>query len=339
MRFANEGDPPGVGTVAPVAEDVWRIVLPTPWPVGPVNVYLIDDEPLTLFDTGQLDAPALAALEAGLAACGRRVEDLERIVLSHQHIDHWGMAGRLAERSGAEVCALREFSSWLVDYPESLELEDRFAEQLLERHGIGLDAPAAGVYRGHADFGASLPVIAPLRDGEVMEFSRRRLRVLHRPGHSPSDTVLYDERRRLMIGADHVMARPSVPILSPPLVRDGERGGERPRALADYRSSLLATATLDVDLILPGHGNLVRSPHGVIAERLRRYDAMTERIRLAVEPEPRPAIEIASSARGRVVDATAFFVLCDTLGYLDELLDAGGVVESDEDGVAMFAAA
>src|ERR1700691_3494430 len=66
--------------VIEVAEGIWRIELPTPWPVGPVHAYLIDDEPLTLFDSGPLYDPAFAALDAGLAARGHRVEDLERIV-------------------------------------------------------------------------------------------------------------------------------------------------------------------------------------------------------------------------------------------------------------------
>src|SRR5574341_1755566 len=79
------------------------IPIPTPFPVGPVNVYLAEGNPLTLIDTGPKDGAALAALEAGLAQHGRRVEDLRRIVLTHHHADHIGLVARLAARSGAEV--------------------------------------------------------------------------------------------------------------------------------------------------------------------------------------------------------------------------------------------
>ena len=75
--------------------------IPTPFRIGRVNTYLIDDDPLTLVDSGPNSGTALDALERALAAHGRRVEDLELIVISHQHIDHLGLVAILARRSGA----------------------------------------------------------------------------------------------------------------------------------------------------------------------------------------------------------------------------------------------
>ncbi|MEA2212969.1 MAG: hypothetical protein QOF83_2917 [Solirubrobacteraceae bacterium] len=320
-----------------VAPDIWRILLPTPWPVGPVNAYLIDDDPLTLIDTGAWDTPTVTALESGLRACGYEVANLERIVLSHQHIDHWGLAPHLAQRSGAEICALAELAPWLAAYPGSLAREDQFADDLLERHGADPAVSGAGVYRGDADYGASVHVTHRLNDGDVLEFSHRRLITFHRPGHSPSDTVFCDLERGAMIGADHVMPKPSVPILSPPL--SGPDVARRPRALADYRASLTATQAMDLDLILPGDGDVVTAPRAVIAERLAGYDRMTERVQAALDDEPHTAIEIAAQARRRITVASAFYVLCDTLGYLDQLLDAGAVVEVQDDRVSQFARA
>lgn len=334
--------PDTAGEVTPdatvqVADDVWRVVLPTPFPVGPVNVYLIDDDPLTLIDTGPIHAETQAALEAGLAACGHAVEDLGRVVVSHQHIDHWGLAGAIAQRSGAEVCALEPFGAWLAAFPESLRGEDRFAEALLVRHGLDSDSAEAGVYRGDATFGAAVTDTRPLRDGDVLAFAHRTLRVLHRPGHSPSDTVFHDEERGVMLGADHVMQRPSVPILSPPLT--GVVSARRPRALADQRASLRLTAAMDIELILPGHGDVVVGHRHVIDGLLRRYDRMTERVYEATGAAPRRAIDIAADVRGGVAQYAAFFILCDILGCLDDLIDDGAVVEGDQDGVAHFARA
>jgi glyoxylase-like metal-dependent hydrolase (beta-lactamase superfamily II) len=337
MGRSGNRDFPTPGGATLLAPDIWRIVLPTPWPVGPVNAYLIDDDPLTLFDTGAGDEPTVAALSEGLRACGYGVADLERIVLSHQHIDHWGLAASLARRSGAEVCALAELAPWLAGYPDSLAREDRFADELLERHGADPAVSSAGVYRGDVSYGASVEVTHPLHDGDLLEFAGRWLTVFHRPGHSPSDTVFCDLERGVMIGADHVMAKPSVPILSPPLA--GSPGDRRPRALADYRASLSATQSMALDVILPGHGDIVTFPQTVIAERLAGYDRMTERVAAAVDREPHTAIEIAAHARRRINVGSAFYVLCDTLGYLDELLDAGQVVETEEDGMARFAIA
>jgi len=85
---------------------IHRLPIPTPFAVGRVNCYLIVDKPLTLVDTGPNSGKALDELEQSLGAHGHRVEDLERIVVTHQHIDHLGLVDILARRSGAEVCAL-----------------------------------------------------------------------------------------------------------------------------------------------------------------------------------------------------------------------------------------
>ena len=311
--------------------------LPTPWAVGPVNVYLLEDDPLTLIDTGQADAAAVEALERGLETRGRRIEDVGRVVLTHQHVDHWGLARSIVDRSGAELCALAGFDAWLARYPDSLIEEGAFAANLMRRHGGGPSSDAAG-YVADLEYAAAVQVDHVLDDGDVLEFADRRLRVLHRPGHSPSDTVLHDEEGGVLFGADHVLARPATAILSPPL--DGSNPGRRPQALADYRASLRATQALELDVILPGHGGPVRDHRAVIAERLERYDRITAKVGGAVTANPRTAVEITRSVRGAVDGYALFYALCDVLGHLDELVDAGAVVErEDEDGLSRFAVA
>ena len=85
---------------------IHRLPIPTPFRVGLVNCYLIDDDPLTLVDVGPNWGSALVALDDAVRGAGRRLEDLERIVITHQHADHVGLVRIVADRSGAEVCAL-----------------------------------------------------------------------------------------------------------------------------------------------------------------------------------------------------------------------------------------
>ena len=88
-------DPPAVSTAQSLklaAEaGIHRLQLPTPFLVGRVNCYLIDDEPLTLIDTGPNSGTSLDELERALAQHGRSVEDLGLIVITHQHMDHLGL--------------------------------------------------------------------------------------------------------------------------------------------------------------------------------------------------------------------------------------------------------
>ena len=115
---------------------IHALSVPTPFIVGRVNCYLIEDEPLTLVDTGPNSGTSLDGPGGALARHGRRVEDLERIVVTHQHMDHFGLLRILAERSGAEVCALDALAPWLAHYSAAMEADDVFAEALMLRHGI-----------------------------------------------------------------------------------------------------------------------------------------------------------------------------------------------------------
>jgi glyoxylase-like metal-dependent hydrolase (beta-lactamase superfamily II) len=179
--------------------------IPTPFMVGRVNVYLIEDDPLTLVDTGPNSGKALDELERALADHGRQVEDLELIVITHQHLDHQGLAQILARRSGADVAALDRLVPLLERFAEANEADDAFAEALMLRHGLSPDVAVAlrSVSRAFRAWGSSVEVNRTLTDGGVLELRDRRLQVFHRPGHSPTDTIFWDERRGELIAGDH----------------------------------------------------------------------------------------------------------------------------------------
>ena len=126
--------------------------------VGRVNCYLIEDDPLTLVDTGPNSGKALDATRvAGLPGTAA-VEDLERIVITHQHTDHLGLVGILARRSGAEVCALDAARTRRRGLHGARERDDELAEALMLRHGIPPDVVAAlravsRAYRGWGGHG------------------------------------------------------------------------------------------------------------------------------------------------------------------------------------------
>ena len=225
---------------------IHRLSIPTPFMVGRVNCYLIDDDPLTLVDCGPNSGKALDELEQALAGHGRRVEDLERIVITHQHLDHLGLVDILARRSGAEVCALDLLAPVIEDFAEHAERDDEFAEALMLRHGIPPDVVTAlrAVSRMARGWGGSTAVSTRLKAGERLEFAGRAFDVLHRPGHSPSDTVFFDAADGTLVAGDHLIKHiSSNPLISKPL--DGAADGERPRALLTYLASMRETREMD----------------------------------------------------------------------------------------------
>jgi glyoxylase-like metal-dependent hydrolase (beta-lactamase superfamily II) len=317
---------------------IHTLPVPTPFAVGRVNCYLIEDDPLTLVDTGPNSGTSLTTLEAALAEHGRRVEDLERIVLTHQHIDHNGLAQILADRSGAEVCALGALAPWLAAYGDNMEDDDRFAEAIMSRHGIPEDIRYAlrAVSAQFRAWGARVTVTRTFAEGDELPFAGRTWTVHHRPGHSPSDTVFFDEASEELIGGDHLILKiSSNPLIARPL--DGVTE-ERPQALRIYLDSLAATRAMPIARVWPGHGDPVDDHVAVIDERVRLHTRRAEKLHRLIAEQPRSAYELAQAMWGNVAVTQAYLTLSEVLGHTDLLLNEGRVREAETDGVVRFEA-
>ncbi len=324
------------------AAGIHRLAVPTPFQVGRVNAYLIDDSPLTLVDSGPNSAKALDELEQKLAELGRKVEDIELLVVTHQHIDHFGLASILARRSGAEVAALDSLAPFLASFGRETDLDDAFAQNLMLRHGIPSDVVTAlrAVSASFRGWGSSVEVTRPLAPDSELKLRDRTLKVLHRPGHSPSDTVFHDEASGLLLAADHLIAHiSSNPLLARPLGAEPDLAGPRPQALLTYMASLEKTRAMELSLVLPGHGAPISDHAALIDERFRMHHRRAAKIRKLIEVEPRTAHEIAQELWGNVAVTQAFLTLSEVLGHADLLLQDGSVVEEETDGVVRFRAA
>jgi len=314
--------------------------IPTPFAVGRVNVYLVEADPLTLVDAGPNSATSLTTLEGALAEHGRRVEDLERIVVTHQHIDHIGLVQILADRSGAEVVALEALAPWLAHYGEGMEADDAFSEAIMARNGIPEDVRFAlrSVSSAFRAWGAAATVTTTVREGDTIAFADRTWQVFHRPGHSPSDTVFFDAERGELIGGDHLIKHiSSNPLISRPL--EGGAPAERPQALAIYLDSLAKTREMELARVLPGHGEEIHGHRQLIEERFRLHERRARKLLGLIADHPRTAYELAQEMWGNVAVTQAYLTLSEVLGHVDLLRNDGHVVEQEEGGVARFAVA
>ena len=334
---------PRIGPIAPrvtaVAPDIHAIALPTPFLVGRVNCYLIEDEPLTLVDTGPNSGKSLDELVRALSELGHSIEDLGLIVITHQHMDHLGLLEILTRRSGAEVAAWHQLGPYLEDFSASAVADDEFSMALMRRHGVPPEVVVAlgSVGASFRAFGSSGRVTRPLHDGDELVLANRTLRARHRPGHSPSDTIFCDEERRLVIGGDHLLAHiSSNPLISRPL--DGRPVVGRPHALRDYVASLRATRELDVELVLPGHGDPVLDHRGLIDERLRMHERRARKLEAMLEPAPLSAYELATLMWGNVAVTQAYLTISEVLGHMDLLIADGRVTEDDAGETSRFVA-
>jgi glyoxylase-like metal-dependent hydrolase (beta-lactamase superfamily II) len=314
---------------------IHRLEIPTPFAVGRVNCYLIEDEPLTLVDTGPNSGKALDELGAQLGAHGHSIDDLELIIVTHQHIDHLGLVEIVAEHSGAEVAAIGVAAERLANFDEDAEAEDRFAAELMIRNGIPEEMTVAlrSVSRSFRAWGSHVAVTRLLDDGEEIAFGNRTLQTLHRPGHSPSDTVFWDEQRKILIAADHLLAHiSSNPLISRPL--DGSE--QRTQALVTYIESMKKTREMPAEIVLPGHGDPVVDHVALIDDRLAKHERRKEKIYKLIAERPQTGYELAQAIWGNVAVTQAFLTLSEVIGHADLLVNEGRVREVDDGAVVRY---
>jgi glyoxylase-like metal-dependent hydrolase (beta-lactamase superfamily II) len=318
------------------AAGIHRLAIPTPFAVGRVNCYLIEDEPLTLVDAGPNSGRSLDELQRQLGALGHSIEELDLIVISHQHIDHIGLVDIVANHAGAEVAAIDTLVPFVENYSEAAAAADDFGTEMMLRHGIPEDVATAvhSVSVAFRAWGSRATVTRVLRDGDTIEMRDRKLDVHFRPGHSPTDTVLYDRDRKMLLAADHLLKH----ISSNPLISRPFEGGRRHQSLVVYIESLRKTREMDIDLTLTGHGDPVEDHRTLIDQRFALHERRADKIHSLIAERPRSAYELALSLWGNVAVTQAYLTLSEVLGHTDILVNDRRVAEVEEDGRVKFEA-
>jgi glyoxylase-like metal-dependent hydrolase (beta-lactamase superfamily II) len=314
---------------------VHQLALPTPFAIGAVNCFLIEDEPLTLIDTGPNSGKTLDALQESLAHHGHSIDDLELILLTHNHLDHLGLVEIIVEHSGAEVGALGLAAHRLADFEQDRKREDDFAVELMLRSGIPEDVATAlrSVSSSYHGWGSTVEVTRPLADGERIELRDRTLEVLFRPGHSPMDTLFWDADRELLIAGDHLLAHVSSnPLIARPL--DDSPG--RTRSLVSYLDSLAKTRAMPASLVFGGHGEPISDHRTLIDSRLAATERRKEKIFRLITEQTRSGYELAQAIWGNIAVTQAFLTLSEVIGHIDLLMDEGRVREADDGTVVRY---
>ena len=209
----------------------------------------------------------------------------------------------------------------------------------MRRHGVPEDLTTVLGSLGAAfrAFGSSGPVSRSLRDGDELPLRDRTLRILHRPGHSPSDTIFWDEARRMLIGGDHLLALiSSNPLISRPLGEGSD--SPRPHALIRYIESLRATREMPIEIVLPGHGEAIHDHVTLIDDRLGMHDRRARKMLGMLDSGPLTAYEIALRTWGNVAVTQAYLTLSEVLGHMDLLVAEGRVMEREDGHLSRFEA-
>ena len=318
-------------------EHLHAIELPTPFPVGPITVYLADapGELITLVDTGPRTSETQAALEAGLAGLGHAPADLARIIVTHAHVDHFGLAADLAAASGAQVLAHPWNVPALGDYDADREWRVAFYAGLLRQAAVPAENRRAvgWVTEGMKGFAGRVAVDGTLDEGDCLRLAGRDWQVLHTPGHSIGLVCLYEPASRTLLSSDHLLAGiSSNPVVEPP--PPGQT--ERPRSLALYKASLLRVAAMEIDLALPSHGPAIRDVAGLVGQRMEFHEQRLARVLEALRNGARTTWEVTLALFPNRSPLDTFLAVSEVIGHLDLLEIEGEIVGEQAEGVILW---
>ena len=218
-------------------------------PLDHVNVYLIEGEKGNmLIDAGWYTPEALSILEEELRKNGFTLKDITQIVVTHLHPDHYGMAGKIREISGAKIALSAIETSMLdlryINYDVLIREMLRFfrtngvpKEELPQLSEASLPA---------REFVIPTTPQIKLKDKQKLSVDPFQFKAILTPGHSPGHICLYEPNRKLLFSGDHVLPQIT------PNVGLHPQSGENP--LGDFVNSLNSLMNLDVSFIFPGHG-------------------------------------------------------------------------------------
>jgi len=334
-------EPNELATAVAHAAGVIRIPLPVPvHGIGATNAYLLQDDDLghLLVDPGtyrpEVPDGGLGQLSAALQGQGIRLGDIRALLVTHPHIDHYGLTGHVLSNTGGELwmhaAAPLDFYAFRAPARERQRLR-----RILHMHGVEGDDVENLAGLGVDDWAPYLHSVVeptlPLWGGEHLSIGTRDFEVVYTPGHSRSHICLWAPIDRLLLSGDHLL-----PGITPPI---NFHHGIDDDPLGQYLDGLARIEALDPVLVLPGHGRPFadggRRAGAIRQSKLRRIQAVQN----VLSVEPLTVKQITAQVYVKAVRTFQLrMAMTEVLGIVG-YLSKRGLVErvSGPDGVTRFA--
>lgn len=311
-------------------DGIAKLIIPTPFPVGDVNVYVVKGDRLTLIDVGPKTDIAWDALNRQLKDLKLSVEDIEQVVLTHHHPDHAGLLDYFS--ANLEVYGHRLNDRWLSRTEAFLTEHDEFYRELFYECDIPEQYfSLISALKKTLRYTCNRSLTGELKEGDS-PIGLGNWTVIETPGHAQSHIGLFREKDGVFVGGDHLLAHISPnPLLEPPL--HGTK--ERPRPQLQYNESLKKLKQLPIQYVYSGHGEEIYQVNELIERRLIRQHERAMQVKRWLEVEALTVFEICKRLFPAVYERELSLTISETIAQLDYLLQLGEI-KVDKTNKAFF---
>ncbi len=309
--------------------DIHKIILPTPYPVGDVNAFLLKGDCLTLFDAGPKTEETYEALKSGIHEAGYKMEDVEQVILTHHHPDHAGWVDAFPK---AQILGHEYVDHWMKQTPEFIHYRNEFYRKQLRLQGVPERYIEKIVQvRDELEMLGTTPLTKYIQDGEEIS-GHPGLKAYYTPGHAQSHLIFVDEKSNEAIGGDLLLEHiASNPLVEPPI----DLSFDRPKSLVQYHDSLEILKDLNISKLYTGHGGDLVNINQLISNRIEKDKHRAMEV-LELLSTPKNVFELTMTLYAQVFKEQLGLTLSKTIGYLDYLENVGAVKIELIEGVLYY---
>ena len=304
------------------------------------NVFVVGKGPVTLIDTGPKSPTALDFIESQLSLKGLGFQDIERIILTHGHVDHFGLATAIKNAAGRKIqCFIHAEDRWqlssqyLTRETATEEWADLMANAGLPQGEMEIIRKQISVLKG---FGDALEDVSIMVDGQEFNGDGYELKVVHTPGHTPGSCCIYECRQQVLFSGDHLIKH-ITPNLFIGVKKERLRNGGY-RSLTAFIDSLDKLLEFDARFVCSGHGEYIEDLPGIISSYKTHHHQRSRQVRKALYKKERTLYAIIDEVFSHVPQGETFLAISELAAHLEILLAEGKVALVDPGPPALYKA-
>ncbi len=317
-------------------DGVSRIEIPTPFPVGSVNCYLIEGSPLTLIDTGPKTSNSLATIQQILLSLSYEMSDIEQILITHGHLDHIGLAAKFVRErrcihgDPTEVWIHYRDANALINYEAHAEIYMESFERLIGTSGVPEDETRKLNPKKLIEYYMSIrepvPTARTFKDNACFKTGIGELTAVWVPGHSSGSVCYVSDEQQIIFSGDHILgdisSNPSISFDSPEKI-----------GMLTYLDSLDCISPKETYIALPGHREPIHDIKSRIEALRAEYEDKFKKAAESLSSKPQTAYELSRTIYGDYDMNSLVLALAESHDILRVLERRNQVKLVNKDGV------